>query len=47
MPVLFLSHGAPPLVDDATWVSELEAWSDGLPTPSAILGLAKRSLELA
>ena len=23
MPALFLSHGAPPLVDDPTWVSQL------------------------
>src|SRR3954449_497322 len=37
MPALFLSHGAPPLVDDARWVSELEAWSDGMPKPDAIL----------
>jgi len=37
MPVLYLSHGAPPLVDDATWVSELAAWSAELPTPEAIL----------
>ena len=31
MPALYLSHGAPPLVDDATWVSELAAWSAELP----------------
>jgi 4,5-DOPA dioxygenase extradiol len=37
MPALYLSHGAPPLVDDATWVSELAAWSAGLPAPDAIL----------
>jgi 4,5-DOPA dioxygenase extradiol len=37
MPALFLSHGAPPLVDDATWVSELEEWSDTMPRPDAIL----------
>jgi 4,5-DOPA dioxygenase extradiol len=37
MPALFLSHGAPPLVDDATWVSELEAWSHAMPRPDAIL----------
>lgn len=37
MPALFLSHGAPPLVDDERWVSQLEAWSVGLPTPEAIL----------
>ena len=37
MPALFLSHGAPPLVDDATWVSELEAWSKDMSRPDAIL----------
>ncbi|MCV7153238.1 dioxygenase family protein [Mycolicibacterium pyrenivorans] len=37
MPTVFLSHGAPPLVDDALWVSQLTAWSGELPTPSAIL----------
>jgi len=37
MPALFLSHGAPPLVDDATWVAELEAWAAGLPRQEAIL----------
>ncbi len=37
IPALFLSHGAPPLVDDATWVSELERWSAELPRPEAIL----------
>lgn len=37
VPVLFLSHGAPPLVDDALWVSQLRAWAGRLPTPSSIL----------
>jgi 4,5-DOPA dioxygenase extradiol len=37
MPALFLSHGAPPLVDDELWVSQLGAWSRDLPTPTAIL----------
>lgn len=37
VPTLFLSHGAPPLVDDALWVSELRAWAGQLPTPSSIL----------
>ena len=36
-PVVYLSHGAPPLADDATWTAELAAWSDDLPRPSAIL----------
>jgi 4,5-DOPA dioxygenase extradiol len=37
MPALFLSHGAPPLVDDARWVSELRRWAAELPRPEAIL----------
>ena len=37
MPTLFLSHGAPPLVDDSTWVAELARWAAGLPRPDAIL----------
>jgi 4,5-DOPA dioxygenase extradiol len=37
MPVIYLSHGAPPLVDDERWVSQLAAWSAGLPIPEAIL----------
>ncbi|HET6736213.1 dioxygenase [Mycobacterium sp.] len=36
-PALYLSHGAPPLVDDELWVAQLAAWAGGLPTPSAIL----------
>jgi len=37
MPVLFLAHGAPMLLDDAGWVRELAAWAKGLPRPRAIL----------
>jgi 4,5-DOPA dioxygenase extradiol len=36
-PVLYLSHGAPPLVDDELWVSQLAAWARDLPRPKAIL----------
>ncbi|MEV6874878.1 class III extradiol ring-cleavage dioxygenase [Amycolatopsis sp. NPDC051128] len=36
-PVLYLSHGAPPLADDATWTRQLAEWSADLPKPSAIL----------
>jgi 4,5-DOPA dioxygenase extradiol len=36
-PVLYLSHGAPPLADDATWTRQLAGWSAGLPKPKAIL----------
>jgi 4,5-DOPA dioxygenase extradiol len=37
MPALYLGHGAPTLMDDAQWVSELAAWSADLPRPTAIL----------
>ena len=36
-PALYLSHGAPPLVDDELWVAQLAAWARELPTPAAIL----------
>lgn len=37
MPVLYLSHGAPPLADDTIWTAELASWSTSLPRPAAIL----------
>ena len=37
MPVLYLSHGAPPLADDRTWAGELASWSADLPRPESIL----------
>ena len=37
IPALYLSHGAPPLVDDELWVSQLVAWAGELPKPTAIL----------
>lgn len=37
LPALFLSHGAPPLVDDELWVSQLAAWAGELARPAAIL----------
>jgi len=37
MPVVYLSHGAPPLADDELWTSELKAWSADLPRPKQIL----------
>jgi 4,5-DOPA dioxygenase extradiol len=37
MPVIFLAHGAPMLLDDAAWVAELAAWAAALPRPKAIL----------
>ena len=37
MPVLYLSHGAPPLADDDGWTAELAQWSADLPRPTSIL----------
>ena len=37
MPVLFLAHGAPMLLDDEVWMNELNAWAHDLPKPKAIL----------
>lgn len=37
MPALFLSHGAPPLLDDAIWTAQLTDWAAALPRPRAIL----------
>jgi 4,5-DOPA dioxygenase extradiol len=36
-PVLYLSHGAPPLADDTTWTAELAQWSSDLPRPRSVL----------
>ncbi|GIU57521.1 hypothetical protein NicSoilC12_32700 [Arthrobacter sp. NicSoilC12] len=36
-PVLFLSHGAPPLADDSTWTRELHDWSGTFGKPRDIL----------
>lgn len=37
MPAMYLGHGAPPLVDDLLWTTQLAAWSGALPRPTAIL----------
>lgn len=37
LPALYVSHGAPPLFDDAEWMTRLGEWADRLPTPKAIL----------
>lgn len=36
-PVLYLSHGAPPLADDPLWTRQLADWSASFSRPSAIL----------
>lgn len=37
LPAVFLSHGAPPLMEDAGWMTELFAWARSMPKPRAIL----------
>jgi 4,5-DOPA dioxygenase extradiol len=37
LPALYMSHGAPPLFDDAEWISQLFEWGQKLPKPKAIL----------
>ncbi len=37
MPAIYMGHGAPPLLEDETWMSELSEWASGLPRPKAIL----------
>lgn len=36
-PVLFLSHGAPPLADHPVWTRELAQWGSSLPRPRQVL----------
>jgi 4,5-DOPA dioxygenase extradiol len=37
MPALYIGHGAPPLLDDALWSSQLRSLAADLPRPTAIL----------
>jgi 4,5-DOPA dioxygenase extradiol len=37
LPALYLSHGAPPLLEDAGWMAELFGWARSMPKPRAVL----------
>jgi 4,5-DOPA dioxygenase extradiol len=37
LPALFLGHGAPPLLEDRHWMTQLHTWARSLPKPRAIL----------
>ena len=37
LPSIYMSHGAPPLFDDAGWMDELFAWSTSMPKPTGIV----------
>jgi 4,5-DOPA dioxygenase extradiol len=44
-PAIFLAHGAPPLLDDAGWVGELNRWARAMPRPTSILMLSAHWVE--
>ena len=37
LPALFVSHGAPPTLDDRRWLNDLFAWGQSIPKPRAIV----------
>jgi 4,5-DOPA dioxygenase extradiol len=37
LPALFVSHGAPPTLDDAAWLRDLFSWGQSLPQPRGIV----------
>jgi 4,5-DOPA dioxygenase extradiol len=37
MPVIFAAHGAPVLLDDELWMSELAGWAGNMPKPASVL----------
>jgi 4,5-DOPA dioxygenase extradiol len=37
LPALFVSHGAPPVLDDPEWLDDLFSWSQSMPKPRAIV----------
>ncbi|MGW8557970.1 dioxygenase family protein [Streptomyces tubercidicus] len=37
LPVLYISHGAPPTFEDPDWMRQLNDWARALPRPKAIL----------
>ncbi len=37
LPALFVSHGAPPTLDDPTWLRDLFDWGQSLPKPRGIV----------
>ena len=37
LPALFITHGAPPTLDDARWLDSLFTWSQSMPKPKAIV----------
>ncbi len=40
MPSVYLSHGAPPLFDNPTWMRELHDWALRMPKPTGIVSIS-------
>lgn len=37
LPALFVSHGAPPTLDDSRWLDDLFTWAQSMPKPRAVV----------
>lgn len=37
IPALYISHGAPPLLEDATWMNQLSTWAQEIEKPKGIV----------
>jgi len=37
LPALYIGHGAPPLLDDATWMTQLASWAHAMPKPRGVM----------
>jgi 4,5-DOPA dioxygenase extradiol len=44
LPSLFVSHGAPPTLDDPQWLDDLFAWGQSMPKPRGIVVVSAHSL---
>lgn len=42
MPSIFVSHGAPPTLDDPQWLEDLCQWARSMPKPRAIVVVSAR-----
>jgi 4,5-DOPA dioxygenase extradiol len=45
MPSIFLAHGSPLLLDDATWIAELGRWAHAMPRPKSVLMISAHWLD--
>jgi 4,5-DOPA dioxygenase extradiol len=41
VPALYIGHGAPPLLDDSTWMEQFGAWTLALPKPRGVLTVCR------